>query len=112
MIEDGTSSSWDGIGLLLCAHIVLRLQMVTHKRAVPALDQFFSAALDCIWPALDRSLTANAYSLRNCETMPTDLMPHYVHFHEYTILNIRVISKGLNAINVNYFKLIDNSSIC
>ena len=52
--------------------------MVTHKRAVPALDQFFSAALDCIWPALDRSLTANAYSLRNCETMPTDLMPHYV----------------------------------
>lgn len=88
MIEDGTSSSWDGIGLLLCAHIVLRLQMVTHKRAVPALDQFFSAALDCIWPALDRSLTANAYSLRNCETMPTDLMPHYVRFHEYTILRV------------------------
>jgi hypothetical protein len=77
-VEEGTSSSWDGIGLLLCAHIILRLQMVTHKRAVPALDHFFSAALDYIWPAFDRALSANANSLKNCDTLPTDLMPHYV----------------------------------
>jgi hypothetical protein len=52
--------------------------MVTHKRAVPALDHLFSAALDYIWPAFDRALSANAYSLKLSETMPTDLMPHYV----------------------------------
>lgn len=80
MIEEGTASNWDGIGLLLCAHIILRLQMVTHKRAVPALDHFFSAALDLIWPAIDRSIAANAYALRTCETVPGDLMPHYVSF--------------------------------
>ncbi|XP_021948415.1 vacuolar protein sorting-associated protein 52 homolog [Folsomia candida] len=78
VVDEGTSNSWDGIGLLLCAHIVLRLQMVTHKRAVPALDHLFSAALDYIWPAFDRALSANAFSLKGCETMPTDLMPHYI----------------------------------
>jgi hypothetical protein len=52
--------------------------MVTHKRAVPALDQFFAAALNHIWPMFDRSIQANAYSLQTCEIMPTDVMPHYV----------------------------------
>jgi hypothetical protein len=78
VIEEGVMSSWDGIGILLCAHIILRLQLVAHKRAVPALDRFFGAALDSIWPALDRSLSANTLSLRNTDTMPTDLMPHYI----------------------------------
>jgi hypothetical protein len=54
--------------------------MVSHKRAVPALDHFFSAALDYIWPSFDRALSANAYSLKACETLPTDLMPHYVRY--------------------------------
>ena len=80
-------NSWDGIGILLCAHIILRLQLVAHKRAVPALDRFFSAALDSIWPSLDRSLTANTLSLRNCETMPSDLMPHYVSLFIPTVLS-------------------------
>lgn len=80
VVEEGTSSSWDTIGILLCAHIVLRLQMVTHKRAVPALDQFFAACLNYIWPAFERSINANIYSLQTCVIMPIDVMPHYVSF--------------------------------
>jgi len=107
-VEEGTSASWDGIGLLICAHIILRLQMVTHKRAVPALDQFFSAALDYIWPSFDRAMSANAYSLKGCETMPTDLMPHYVRFFD-EIINVIVFG---NRNLVKLLQITDHSSIC
>lgn len=77
-MEDGAHASYDTVGLLLCLHIILRLQLVSHKRAVPSLDHFFTAALDQLWPYLDRSLTENVYSLQRCEILPADVNPHYV----------------------------------
>src|ERR1700683_1764248 len=56
-------------------HVILRLQLVSHKRAVPALDAFFTAALDQLWPYLDRSLTENAYS-RSEERRVSPSSPH------------------------------------
>ena len=40
----------DSIGLFLCIHLVLRYQLMCHKRAVPALDKYWDMLLNLLWP--------------------------------------------------------------
>jgi hypothetical protein len=40
-LEKFVQDCYDAIALFLCVHLILRYQLMCHKRAVPALDQYW-----------------------------------------------------------------------
>lgn len=44
------NESYDTIALFLCLHLVMRYQLLCHKRAVPALDKYWETLKIIIQP--------------------------------------------------------------
>ena len=49
-LEKFVQDCYDAIALFLCIHLILRYRLMCHKRAVPALDEYWNTLQDVIWP--------------------------------------------------------------
>ncbi|XP_043239477.1 vacuolar protein sorting-associated protein 52 homolog isoform X3 [Amphibalanus amphitrite] len=71
----------DSIALFLCIHLVLRYQLMCHKRAVPALDKYWDMLLNMLWPKFCHIMELNIASVRQCDPSKIgtiDVRPHYI----------------------------------
>ncbi|XP_075909311.1 vacuolar protein sorting-associated protein 52 homolog [Petromyzon marinus] len=72
---------YDSIAVFLCIHIILRFKAIMAKRGVPALDKYWDALLELLWPRFELILEMNIYSIRSTDPQrlgAIDTRPHYV----------------------------------
>lgn len=60
-LETFTQDCYDAIALFLCVHLIMRYQLMCHKRAVPALDQYWKTLQAVIWPRYVFNVTENKH---------------------------------------------------
>nr|CAD7257381.1 unnamed protein product [Timema shepardi] len=79
-LETFVQDCYDTIALFLCLHLILRYQMMCHKRAVPALDHYWDSLQSLIWPRFEYVFRLNIQSIKDCD--PTkfskEMGPHYI----------------------------------
>ncbi|XP_076862409.1 vacuolar protein sorting-associated protein 52 homolog [Brachyhypopomus gauderio] len=72
---------YDSIAVFLCIHIILRFKAITAKRNIPALDKYWEAVLEMLWPRFELILEMNIQSIRNTDPQKLgvlDTRPHYI----------------------------------
>ncbi|CAO1351774.1 unnamed protein product [Diamesa hyperborea] len=71
---------YDTIALFLCIQLILRYQIMCHKRCVNALDKYWDNLQGTIWPRFEHLFRLNIQSIRDCD--PTKFSketgPHYI----------------------------------
>ncbi|XP_065804263.1 vacuolar protein sorting-associated protein 52 homolog isoform X1 [Labrus bergylta] len=75
------SDCYDSIAVFLCIHIILRFRAITAKRTIPALDKYWEAVLELLWPRFELILEMNIHSIRNTDPQKLgvlDTRPHYI----------------------------------
>uniref|UniRef100_A0A672YRW2 Vacuolar protein sorting-associated protein 52 homolog n=1 Tax=Sphaeramia orbicularis TaxID=375764 RepID=A0A672YRW2_9TELE len=75
------SDCYDSIAVFLCIHIILRFRAITAKRNIPALDKYWEAVLELLWPRFELILEMNIHSIRNTDPQKLgvlDTRPHYI----------------------------------
>uniref|UniRef100_UPI003AAAD64C vacuolar protein sorting-associated protein 52 homolog n=1 Tax=Centroberyx gerrardi TaxID=166262 RepID=UPI003AAAD64C len=75
------SDCYDSIAVFLCIHIILRFRAITAKRNIPALDKYWEAVLELLWPRFELILEMNIHSIRNTDPQKLGLLdtrPHYI----------------------------------
>ncbi|XP_010782887.1 vacuolar protein sorting-associated protein 52 homolog [Notothenia coriiceps] len=75
------SDCYDSIAVFLCIHIILRFRAITVKRTIPALDKYWEAVLELLWPRFELILEMNIHSIRNTDPQKLgvlDTRPHYI----------------------------------
>lgn len=108
---------YDSIAMFLCIQLILRFQILCHKRCVPALDkwvfmenrEFFELRRDIlnwyclflfrywdslqavIWPRFELIFRMNIQSVRDCDPnkFNKSLAPHYVRFFHISIVSLK-----------------------
>lgn len=79
-LETFVADCYDTIALFLCFHLILRYQLMCHKRCVPALDSYWDTLQSIILPRFEFVFRLNINSIRDCD--PTkfhrEMGPHYV----------------------------------
>ncbi|KAI4465461.1 suppressor of actin mutations 2/vacuolar protein sorting 52 [Holotrichia oblita] len=79
-LETFVADCYDTIALFLCFHLILRYQLMCHKRCVPALDKYWETLQGIILPRFEQIFRMNINSIRDCD--PTkfnrELGPHYI----------------------------------
>ncbi|RWS07403.1 vacuolar protein sorting-associated protein 52-like protein, partial [Dinothrombium tinctorium] len=79
--EDEFHSSYDAIGLFLCLHLVYRYRLLSHKRAVPALDAYWESLVKHLWPRFEHIFQLHIQSVKNCDLSKfanSDNRPHFI----------------------------------
>ncbi|XP_067131774.1 vacuolar protein sorting-associated protein 52 homolog [Centruroides vittatus] len=72
---------YDSIAIFLCIHLIHRYQLLMHKRIVPALDKYWEALFQLLWPRFEYILQLNIQSIRDCDPQKLgsiDMRPHYI----------------------------------
>ncbi|XP_072315717.1 vacuolar protein sorting-associated protein 52 homolog [Eucyclogobius newberryi] len=72
---------YDSIAIFLCIHIILRFRAITAKRNIPALDKYWEAVLELLWPRFELILEMNIHSIRSTDPQRLgvlDTRPHYI----------------------------------
>ena len=81
-IETYVLDCFDTIALFLCIQLILRYQIMCHKRCVNALDKYWDTLQSAIWPRFEFLFRLNIQSIRDCD--PTKFSketgPHYVRY--------------------------------
>ncbi|XP_075907779.1 vacuolar protein sorting-associated protein 52 homolog isoform X1 [Nelusetta ayraudi] len=75
------SDCYDSIAVFLCIHIILRFRAITAKRSIPALNKYWEAVLELLWPRFDLILEMNIHSIRSSDPQRLGLLdtrPHYI----------------------------------
>ncbi|XP_016389122.1 vacuolar protein sorting-associated protein 52 homolog isoform X2 [Sinocyclocheilus rhinocerous] len=75
------SDCYDSIAVFLCIHIILRFRAIAAKRNIPALDKYWEAVLELLWPRFELILEMNIQSIRNTDPQKLgvlDTRPHYI----------------------------------
>ncbi|TRY65737.1 hypothetical protein DNTS_005577 [Danionella cerebrum] len=75
------SDCYDSIAVFLCIHVILRFRAITVKRNIPALDKYWEAVLELLWPRFELILGMNIQSIRNTDPQKLgvlDTRPHYI----------------------------------
>ncbi|XP_018609878.2 vacuolar protein sorting-associated protein 52 homolog [Scleropages formosus] len=75
------SDCYDSIAIFLCIHIILRFKAITAKRNIPALDKYWEAVLELLWPRFELILEMNIQSIRDTDPQKLgvlDTRPHYI----------------------------------
>lgn len=79
-IDTYIQDCFDTIALFLCIQLILRYQIMCHKRCVNALDKYWDTLQTAIWPRFEFLFRLNIQSIRDCD--PTKFSketgPHYV----------------------------------
>uniref|UniRef100_A0A3Q1D066 Vacuolar protein sorting-associated protein 52 homolog n=1 Tax=Amphiprion ocellaris TaxID=80972 RepID=A0A3Q1D066_AMPOC len=89
------SDCYDSIAIFLCIHIILRFRAITAKRTIPALDKYWEAVLELLWPRFDLILEMNIHSIRNTDPQKLgvlDTRPHYVITRRYAEFSSAIVS--------------------
>lgn len=79
---------FDTIAMFLSIQLILRYQLMCHKRCVPALDRYWDTLQSIIWPRFEVVFRSNIQSIRECD--PTKFSketgPHYItrRYAEYS----------------------------
>lgn len=74
-LESFVDNCYDTIALFLCLHLVMRYQLMCHKRAVPALDKYWDTLTAIIWPRY-----LNIFKNINCNN---NFFKYYYNLHNY-----------------------------
>ncbi|XP_040180900.1 vacuolar protein sorting-associated protein 52 homolog [Rana temporaria] len=80
-IDSYVSDCFDSIAIFLCIHIVLRFKGIAQRRDIPAIDKYWDALLDMLWPRFQYILELNIQSIRNTDPQRLgnlDTRPHYI----------------------------------
>lgn len=83
-VEAYVKESYDCLALLLCAQLVFRYQILVHERTVSALDKYWEALLEILWPRFEAVMALHCSSVRDCNVRRLsadghlDLQPHYI----------------------------------
>ncbi|XP_011167221.1 vacuolar protein sorting-associated protein 52 homolog [Solenopsis invicta] len=79
-LQSFVEDCYDTIGLFLCLHLVMRYQLICHKRAVPALDKYWEALTATIWPRFEFVFQLNINSVKDCDPSKfnKETGPHYI----------------------------------
>jgi hypothetical protein len=79
-LEKFVQDCYDAIALFLCVHLILRYQLMCHKRAVPALDQYWDKLQTAIWPRFEYIFRLNIQSVKECDPtkLSQEMGPHYI----------------------------------
>ncbi|XP_053366646.1 vacuolar protein sorting-associated protein 52 homolog [Clarias gariepinus] len=80
-ISTYVSDCYDSIAVFLCIHIILRFKNITAKRNIPALDKYWEAVLEMLWPRFKLILEMNIQSIRDTDPQKLgvlDTRPHYI----------------------------------
>ncbi|KAK0078260.1 hypothetical protein PV325_002767 [Microctonus aethiopoides] len=79
-LQSFVDDCYDTIALFLCLHLVMRYQMICHKRAVPALDKYWDNLSSIIWPRFYHVFNMNIQSIKDCDPMKfsKETGPHYI----------------------------------
>ncbi|XP_058792719.1 vacuolar protein sorting-associated protein 52 homolog isoform X2 [Phymastichus coffea] len=79
-LQSFVDDSYDAIALYLCLHLVMRYQLMCHKRAVPALDKYWDNMTAVIWPRFEYVFKLNIQSIKDCDPMKfsRETGPHYI----------------------------------
>ncbi|OXU25315.1 hypothetical protein TSAR_013035 [Trichomalopsis sarcophagae] len=79
-LQSFVDDSYDAIALFLCLHLVMRYQLMCHKRAVPALDKYWDNMTSVIWPRFEYVFRLNIQSIKDCDPMKfsRETSPHYI----------------------------------
>lgn len=79
-LETFVQNCYDTIALFLCLHLIMHYQLLCHKRAVPALDDYWERMQSVIWPRFEYIFRLNIASVKDCD--PTkfnkEMKPHYI----------------------------------
>ncbi|XP_065214394.1 vacuolar protein sorting-associated protein 52 homolog [Planococcus citri] len=92
-LETFVENCYDLIALLLCYHISLRYMLMCHKRAVPALDDYWNKMEPIIMARFEHVMRLNIESVRICDPnkFKQDMNPHYIT-RRYAELSAAIIS--------------------
>ncbi|CAH2314573.1 Hypothetical predicted protein [Pelobates cultripes] len=80
-MDSYVSDCYDSIAIFLCIHIVLRFKGIAQRRDIPAVDKYWDAVLDMLWPRFQHILELNIQSIRNTDPQKLgnlDTRPHYI----------------------------------
>lgn len=81
-VEEDFEHSYDSLGLFLCLHIIYRYKLLAHKRAVPALDNYFETLVNNIlWPRFEYIFQLHVSSIKDCDPSKlssVDIRPHFI----------------------------------
>lgn len=80
-MEGYVSACYDGIAVFLCIHIALRYRALMGKRNVPAMDRYWEALLELLWPRFEHILELNIHSIQSTDPQKLgslDTRPHYI----------------------------------
>lgn len=79
-LETYVADCFDTIALFLCIQLILRYQIMCHKRCVNALDKYWDTLQATLWPRFETIFRLNIQSIRDCD--PTKFSketgPHYI----------------------------------
>lgn len=80
-LETFVVDCFDTIALFLCIQLILRYQIMCHKRCVNALDKYWDTLQSTLWPRFETIFRMNIQSIRDCD--PTKFSsketgPHYI----------------------------------
>lgn len=79
-LETYIHDCYDTIAMFLCIQLILRYQLMCHKRCVPALDKYWDMLQAEIWPRFEMVFRLNIQSIRECDPSKfnKELGPHYI----------------------------------
>jgi hypothetical protein len=79
-LETFVFDCYDTIALFLCIQLILRYQIMCHKRCVNALDKYWDTLQAALWPRFEHVFRLNIQSIHDCD--PTkfnkETGPHYI----------------------------------
>ena len=86
-LETFVVDCYDTIALFLCFHLILRYQLLCHKRCVPALDRYWETLQNIILPRFEQIFRMNINSIRDCDPSKfnREMGPHYVSDNIYKL---------------------------
>lgn len=93
-LETYIHDCYDTIAMFLCIQLILRYQLMCHKRCVPALDKYWDSLQAIIWPRFELVFRLNIQSIHDCDPSKfnKELGPHYVS-HVDTVREIVFLLK-------------------
>ncbi|XP_052091207.1 vacuolar protein sorting-associated protein 52 homolog [Mytilus californianus] len=80
-MEEYTADCFDSIAIFLCIHVVYRYKSMMNKRGVPAIDRYWDALVQVMWPRFQLILEMNTQSIRAVDPSKLghiDVRPHYI----------------------------------
>ncbi|KAG5344807.1 VPS52 protein, partial [Acromyrmex charruanus] len=94
-LQSFVEDCYDTIALFLCLHLVMRYQLICHKRAVPALDKYWETLTGTIWPRFEFVFQLNINSVKDCDPSKfnKETGPHYItrRYAEFSAAIVSVV---------------------